>query len=188
MLENFNQKKSIVIVYTGEGKGKTTAAIGLTARALGNNFRVAFIQFIKCWPVSEHAFFNQISTVYKNQLLVYEGGRGFYNAGDLSPKNISKQEHQKAAAETLKMAISYSTSGNFDLIVCDEINNAVHDKLLKVSDLKQLIESKHPKTNLCLTGRDFPQKLIPKVDIVTNMIKIKHHFDDKYSANRGIDF
>ena len=69
-----------------------------------------------------------------------------------------------------------------------EINNAVHDGLLSEKQLEKLIRSKSPKTSLCLTGRDFPDRLLPLVDIATNMTKIKHHFDEKFLANKGIDF
>ena len=80
------------------------------------------------------------------------------------------------------------TSGDFDLVICDEINNAVHDGLLAIDDLTQLISKRSPKTSLCLTGRDFPQTLLNSVDIATDMHKIKHHFDSKFLANKGIDF
>ena len=81
-----------------------------------------------------------------------------------------------------------ATSGEYNLVICDEINNAVHDGLLSVKDLTQLIKNRHANTSLCLTGRDFPEKLLPLTDIATNMSKIKHHFDNKFLANKGIDF
>jgi cob(I)alamin adenosyltransferase len=74
------------------------------------------------------------------------------------------------------------------LVICDEINNAVHDGLLTEAQLKSLIKKRAPNTSLCLTGRNFPKTLLPLVDIATDMHKIKHHFDDKYLANKGIDF
>jgi len=81
-----------------------------------------------------------------------------------------------------------ATSGDYRLVICDEINNAVHDGLLSVEQLRELIEKRAPGTSLCLTGRDFPKSLEKQADIVTNMTKIKHHFDDKFLANKGIDF
>jgi cob(I)alamin adenosyltransferase len=186
--KDFKTKESVVIVYTGEGKGKTTASLGLMARGLGNRQKVAFIQFIKYWDVSEHVFIRDIEGLYKDRLYFYKGGKGFYKAGDLSAKNISEAQHKKAARETLDQAIKASQSGEFGLVICDEINNAVHDGLITVSDLKKLIISKSPKTSLCLTGRNFPVKLYDLADIITSMDKIKHHFDDKYLANKGIDF
>ena len=76
----------------------------------------------------------------------------------------------------------------YDLVICDEINNAVHDGLLTEKQLAELLEDKHPKTSLCVTGRNFPKELLPLTDIATNMTKIKHHFDDKFLANPGIDY
>lgn len=186
--EGYKTKKSVVIVYTGEGKGKTTAALGLMTRALGNRQKVAFIQFIKYWGVSEHIFIRDISELYRDQLLFYKGGKGFYKAGDLSEKNITEEQHKKAAEETYEQAIKASQSGDFDLVICDEINNAVHDKLLTLDQLEFLIKNKAKNTSLCLTGRNFPDNLIDLTDIATKMTKIKHHFDNKYLANKGIDF
>ena len=127
--EDFKTKESVVVVYTGAGKGKTTASLGLLARALGNGWKVAFIQFIKHWSVGEDDFFKKIQPLFGKKLLVYKGGKGFFDAGDLSAKNISKAEHKNAAKETYKKALNVSKSGKYNLVICDEINNAVHDGL-----------------------------------------------------------
>ncbi len=181
-------KQSAVIVYTGEGKGKTSASLGLVCRILGSGGKVAFIQFIKTWKVSEDHFLKAISPVFKDQLTVYKGGRGFYNAGDLSAPNVTKKEHSKSARRTYEIALKYASSGKYQAVICDEINNAVHDGLLTKKDLKELIAIKHPSTNLCLTGRNFPKDLHGLVDIISNMDNIKHHFDDGYEAMLGVDF
>ncbi|SRR6266496_3297449 len=185
---DYKTKDSVVIVYTGESKGKTSASIGLMARALGNGWKVAYIQFIKHWEVGEHKFIHQIMPVFDDRLYFYKGGKGFYNAGDMSAKNVSEAEHKAAAEETYKQALHCATSGDYDIVICDEINNAAHDGLLDEQALGQLIDKKTAKTSLCLTGRNFPDRLLPKVDIATNMTKIKHHFDDKFLANKGIDY
>lgn len=186
--EDYKQKESVVVVYTGEGKGKTSASLGLVARALGSRWNVAFIQFIKHWGVGEHVFLRDIANLYKDQLYFYKGGKGFYEAGELSDAEITPVQHKQAALETFEEAIQCATSGEYDLVVCDEINNAVHDGLLTIKHLGELLEKRSPKTSLCLTGRNFPKELLDKVDIATDMTKIKHHFDDKYLANPGIDF
>ena len=186
--EDFKTKDSVVIVYTGEGKGKTSASLGLLARALGNRWNVAFIQFIKHWGVGEHVFIRDIQPLFKDQLYFYKGGKGFYKAGELSEQHITEAQHKQAALETYEEALKAAKSGKYDLVVCDEINNAVHDGLLTRSHLEELIKKRAPNTSLCLTGRNFPKKLLPLVDIATDMTKLKHHFDDKYLANRGIDF
>lgn len=186
--EDFQTKDSVVIVYTGEGKGKTSAGLGLTMRALGTGWRVAFVQFIKSWDVGEHAFFKNIAAVYDDKLVVHKGGKGFYAAGQLSSVGVGEAEHRSEATKTYQFAHQAVSSGEFQLVVCDEINNAVHDGLLSKPELEKLIKSKHKSTNLCLTGRDFPDTLFPLVDIATEMRKIKHHFDDKFLANKGIDY
>lgn len=186
--EDFQTKPSVVIVYTGEGKGKTSAAIGLTARALGTGWRVAFVQFIKYWDVGEHAFFKNISSVYEDNLVVHKGGKGFYAAGDLTTAGVSDEEHRQEAAKTYDFALRSVSGGDYQLVVCDEINNAAHDGLLSQQQLEQLIKAKHPDTNLCLTGRDFPDALLPLADIASEMKKLRHHFDDKFLANKGIDY
>jgi cob(I)alamin adenosyltransferase len=186
--EDYETKESVVIVYTGDGKGKTTASLGLLIRALGNRSNVAFIQFIKYWGVSEHVFIRDIQRLFDDQLYFYKGGKGFYDAGDLSAASISKQQHIDAAQGTYREALKAATDGEFDLVICDEINNAVHDGLLTEKELQVLIDTRNPKTSLCLTGRDFPETLLTHVDIATEMRKIKHHFDNKFLANKGIDF
>lgn len=186
--EDFNTKDSVVIVYTGDSKGKTTASLGLMTRALGNRWKVAFIQFIKYWGVSEHVFIRDIQPLYKDQLYFYKGGKGFYKAGDLSEQHISEDQHRQAAQQTYDEALAAATSGEYDMVICDEINNAVNDGLLIEKQLEDLITQRDPKTSLCFTGRNFPEKLLKHVDIATEMKKIKHHFDDKFLANKGIDF
>jgi cob(I)alamin adenosyltransferase len=186
--EDYKTKESVVLVYTGEGKGKTSASVGLLARSLGNGWKAAYIQFIKHWEVGEHKFINQIQPVFGDKLLFYKGGKGFYDAGDLSAKDVSEAEHKQAARDTYDVALKAAASGEYDIVICDEINNAVHHKLITKTDLKRLIKTKSPKTSLCLTGRDFPEEFLPMTDIATNMTKIRHHFDKKFLANKGIDF
>lgn len=186
--EDYKTKESVVVVYTGEGKGKTSASLGLMIRALGADWHVAYIQFIKHWKVNEHKFIEKITPVFGDQLYFYKGGAGFYNAGELSAKGISDDEHHKMAKDTYKRALKLASSGDYDLVICDEINNAVHDGLLDEKIFLEMIKKRSPKTSLCFTGRNFPPELLEHVDIASNMTKLKHHFDNKYLANSGIDF
>lgn len=185
--EDYQKKPSVTVVYTGEGKGKTSASLGLMCRGLGAGWRVAFVQFIKLWEVSEHRFIHRIMPVFDDKLDFYKGGLGFFEAGELSAR-ATRAEHITAARATYDFALAAASSGDYRLVICDEINNAVHDGLLKQADLRNIITKKHPSTSLCLTGRRFPSALLAKVDIATDMTKLKHHFDDKFLANRGIDF
>src|SRR5215475_6324018 len=148
--EDYKTKAAVVLVYTGEGKGKTSASVGLLARALGSGWSAAYIQFIKTWNVGEHDFIYKIQPVFKSKLLFYKGGKGFYNAGDLSAKDVSETEHKKAAQQTYDKAYKAATSGKFDIVICDEINNAVHHKLIPKTNIKKLIKDRSPRTSLCL--------------------------------------
>lgn len=180
-------KGSLVVVYTGEGKGKTSASLGLLVRALGAGWKVAYVQFIKAWEVNEHKFIHSIEPLYAKQLSFFKGGAGFYNAGELSSK-ATEAEHKARAKETFDFAVNCATNGDYQLVICDEINNAVHDGLLERDALELIINNRSPKTSLCLTGRYFPEKLLNKVDIATNMTKLKHHYDDGFLASSGIDY
>ena len=186
--EDYKQKKAVTVVYTGESKGKTSASIGLMCRALGRGQKVAYVQFIKHWEVGEHTFIHKIEPLFVDSLYFHKGGKGFYNAGDLSEQGISDEKHKAAAKETYKIALECAQSGNYDVVICDEINNAAHDGLISSNELEAILTSHHEKTSICLTGRDFPESLLKYVDIATNMTKLKHHFDDKFLANKGIDY
>ena len=188
MFDDYKTKESVVIVYTGESKGKTSASLGLMLRALGADMRVAYVQFIKHWEVSEHKAIVKLEEVYSSKLKFVKGGKGFYNAGDLSAKNVSENEHKQAARETFDEALGFASSGEYDLVICDEINNAVNDGLLEKADLLSLITKRSDKCSLCLTGRNFPKEFLGGADIATEMVKLKHHFDDKFLANKGIDY
>ena len=186
--EGYDKKPAVTIVFDGHGKGKTSASLGLFGRALGSGHKVAFIQFIKHWTVGEHRFIEKIQPVYGDQLYFYKGGKGFYNAGDVSAPGVSEDEHRQEAQKTYKLALKLAKSGDYNLIICDEINNAFQDGLLKKQQIRDLLDNKHSKTSLCLTGRGFPEDLLDLVDIATEMKKIRHHFDDKFLANPGIDY
>lgn len=188
--EDFKTKDAVIVVYTGEGKGKTSASVGLLARALGRGWSVAYIQFVKTWETGESKFIDAVreADIFGDKLYYFRGGKGFYNAGEMSAKDVSEADHKKAAKETYDQAYERATSGEWDLVICDELNNSVHDGLLSEKQLEKLLTDKHPKTSLCITGRNFPEKLIPLTDISTNMTKLKHHYDDKFLANKGIDY
>jgi len=180
--------QSPVIAYTGDGKGKTSAGIGLVCRALGAGKKVAFIQFIKQWRVSEDEFFDAVAPVFGENLTLYKGGLGFFEAGAMSAKGVSKAEHVTMARKTYDYVLREAVSGDYDVSGCDEINNAVHDGLLSIRDIDELIEKRSSKTTLCLTGRNFPAKLKAKADIISDIQKVKHHYDDGAIAQKGLDY
>lgn len=181
-----NKSKGLVIIYTGEGKGKTSAAFGSVFRALGHGWRVLVIQFLK----GKAAFLSGENESAKShpKLRLIPLGEGFVKiCGDKKP--IAK--HREAALEALKIASMEIQSGKYDLVVLDEINCALDicgESLIPVKDVIDLIKSKPSKTHLILTGRNAKKELIALADVVTEMKQIKHPYKKGILAQKGIDF
>ncbi len=178
----------MIIIFTGNGKGKTTAAFGQAVRALGRDKKVLIIQFIKGQRVSgEHKFFDKLKLNKKNFKLV-RAGKGFVKIlGDKTPF----LEHRKAAENALKLAekeINPPVGGQkWDLIILDEINVAVNLKLTKVKDVLKIL-SKSVSMDLILTGRNAPKSFIKIADLVTEMKEIKHPFSKGKLAKKGVEY
>ncbi|MCX8027784.1 MAG: cob(I)yrinic acid a,c-diamide adenosyltransferase [Thermodesulfovibrionales bacterium] len=170
-------KKGYIQIYTGDGKGKTTAAMGLIVRAVGAGMRVLFAQFIKSQKCSEHHAFEK----YLPMVEVRQYGKGF----------ISKKRPPKCDIEQAQIGLSELTkdvsSGKYDLIVLDEVNVATHLGLIKVEDLINLIKNKHIKTEIVITGRYADEKILQIADLVTEMKEIKHYFSKGIKARKGIE-
>jgi cob(I)alamin adenosyltransferase len=175
-------EKGLVIVYTGDGKGKTTAALGLCVRAAGYDEKVCIIQFIKgSWKYGE---IDGIKRLAPNVEL-YQKGLGFVGIID---DKLDKSEHIKAAGEALEFARGRILSGDYDIVILDEINVAIHLKLIKVDDVLNIIENKPKSLDLVLTGRNAKNEIIDRADLVTEMREIKHPFQKGIKAKKGIDF
>ena len=175
------QEKGLVIIYTGEGKGKTTAALGLVLRAVGYNRKCLIIQFGKIWFTGELLSIKKLSPLVK----IIQGGKGFVKIlGDKLPLS----EHKKAAGETYKVLYDEVISGKWDVVVADELIGAVSSKLLLLSKAVKLIQDKPDKVDLVLTGHHAPKELINMADLVTEMKEIKHPFQKGILAKKGIDF
>ena len=179
-------QKGLVIVYTGDGKGKTSAALGNVFRALGHGWKVLVIQFFKGdWPI----VFGELESakLHKN-LEILQLGKGFVKImGDKKPF----KDHQIAATEAVKLAKEKILSGKYDLVVLDEVNYAVDYldiRLVELKDLIEIIEKKPEHTHLILTGRDAKKEIIELADLVTEMKEIKHPFQKGIPAQKGIDF
>jgi len=170
-------KPGLVYVFTGDGKGKTSAALGVAVRAASNGMKVSWVSWYKekKWPISE------MNLKLKN-LKMYWLGEGFYK---LPTDHATPTEHKHAAAAALKMA--EKLLGKVDVLVLDEVNNAVKDKLIDLNYLIKLI-GKRGKTHLILTGRGARPELVERADLVTEMKKIKHPFDKGQKAVKGLDF
>jgi len=204
--------KGLVYVFTGDGKGKTSAALGVAVRAVCVGMKVAWVAWYKeaSWDIAE----KRLSELMKLEMFFL--GKGFYIKNDkflisnvksnpndkmsnvkfkIAPLKSGGQvvdkatgnEHQKAALVALEKAEELLKSQKYDLLVCDEINNALHDKLLTLSAVKALLQDRG-KTHLVLTGRNASEAIIQVADLVTEMKKIKHPYDKKIPAQKGLDF
>lgn len=170
-----------VIVYTGEGKGKTTAALGLALRAVGYKKRVLIIQFGKAWFTGELEGVKKLSPLVK----IIQGGLGFVKI--LNDK-IPLDEHRKAAQETFNILSQEIKSDTWDIIIADEVIGAVAGKLIKASQLEGLIKNKPKRLDLVLTGHHAQPGLIKLADLVTEMKPVKHPFEKGVLAKQGIDY
>ena len=175
------QTRGLVIVYTGEGNGKTTAALGLALRASGYGKKTLIIQFGKTW------FSGEIKGVEKLKpfVRIIQGGKGFVKIlGDKLPL----RENRKAALETFENLYKKVLSGKWDLVIADEIIGAQAAKLLPLSAVLKLIKDKPENIDLILTGHHAHPQIVAKADLVTEMKAIKHPFTKHYLAKEGIDY
>ena len=174
------QARGRVVVLTGEGKGKTTAALGMAMRACGNGMRVLMIQFIKGdHPTGERETAKRLAPDFE----IRHFGRGFVPTTGEPPA-----EHVAAAAEGLACARRQMASGRWGMIVLDEINYAVHYGLLCVCEVVELIESRPAGLHLVLTGRHAPEEITARADLVTEMRSLKHPMDSGGKALRGMEY
>ncbi len=175
-------KKSLIIVYTGNGKGKTTAALGMAVRACGYEWKVCILQFIKgSWTYGEEKGVEKLHPNVELKKL----GKGFYK---IMNDKLPDEEHRKAVADALAISKECTASGTYDLVILDEINVAVSVGLLNVDDVITLLNQKHPKTHVVLTGRDAHSKIVEMADLCTEMKEIKHPFQKGFLAQKGIDY
>ncbi|MEK7496090.1 MAG: cob(I)yrinic acid a,c-diamide adenosyltransferase [Patescibacteria group bacterium] len=174
----------MIVIFTGNGKGKTTAALGQAVRALGQDKKVLIIQFIKGpWVSGEHKFFSKLKLNKKNFKLI-RAGKGFVKIlGDKTPF----LEHKKAAQNALELAEKEIGGQKWDLIILDEINVAVNLKLIKTKDVLKTF-SKSASIDIILTGRNAPKSFIKIADLATEMKEIKHPFSKGKLAKKGTEY
>ena len=168
--------KGCVQVYTGDGKGKTTAAIGLAVRALGAGMRVYFAQFLKSGNYSEK---NLLETL--NNLVFRQYG----NSGFIT--RAPSDEDRAMASRGLEEAKEALRSGAYDLVILDEANVACGLGLITKDDVLSLLRERREATELVLTGRNAAPELLDAADLVTEMRSVKHYFNSGIPARRGIE-
>jgi cob(I)alamin adenosyltransferase len=178
-----SKKNGLVIVYTGNGKGKTTAALGLALRATGYNQKVLILQFIKgTWETGELKAIEKLKT----SLQIKQLGKGFITFKN--GKAMATKEQKNNALQSFKYAYKKVISNLYNIIILDEINNLIDYKLVDVNKIIDLIKNKPSRLSLVLTGRDAHKKIINISDIVTEMKEIKHIFKKGIKAKKGLDY
>lgn len=171
-------RKGYVQVYTGNGKGKTTAAIGLALRAAGAGHRIFFGQFVKKRHCGEHKALERFSDL----ITVQQFGTGFI-------RNERANEKAAAAAQKGFMAAAAAIlSEEYDVVILDEINIALHKKMIDMRELLLLLNQKPARTEVVLTGRHAPAALIRRADLVTEMKLVKHYMDAGVPGRKGIEW
>lgn len=186
--------RGMVEIFYGNGRGKTSAAVGTAARAAGHGLKVAFIQFLKGGEFTGEFTAMRRLGIEAHQLGPSGPSRSFdKQVKEGIRKLISTyfkyhESDMDRSAKGLKLATRMAASGRYDVVVLDEVNTALNFKHIKADDIIKLIKGKHEKTELILTGFKPPQKILKMADLVTEMKKVKHPYDKKILARWGIDY
>jgi len=175
-----NLLEGLVQIYTGDGKGKTTAAFGLALRAVGHGFRVYIIQFMKGNDGSGEL--EGVKRLSPECQIEHFGGPGWVHKGERLKENI--EEAYKAFLRAQEIILS----GNWDIVILDEILNALWFELIPESEVLELLSKKPSHMELILTGRNASQPLIERADLVTEMVKRKHPCEKGIMSRQGIEF
>lgn len=174
--------RGLLIIYTGGGKGKTTAALGMAVRAVGYGHKVLILQFIKgSWHYGELDGLKRLAP----EVEVVQGGEGFVGIID---DTKDRSEHVLAAQHALALAQEKLATDAYDLAILDEINYALNLGLIALEDVKRLIANRPRRLDLVLTGNHAHPDIIELADLVTEMKEIKHPFQKGLKAKKGIDF
>jgi cob(I)alamin adenosyltransferase len=175
-------EKGLIIIYYGNGKGKTTAALGVALRAIGYNHNVCMIQFIKGeWDYGELYSSNKLKPNF--ELIVT--GKGFVGIID---DDHAIEEHIQSSKNALKIAKEKIISGKYNIVILDEINYAIKLNLITESDVVNLLEFKPIELNIIMTGNHLTDKILQLADLVTEMKDVKHPYKKGIKAKKGIDF
>lgn len=182
MDKNSSSEDGIVIIYTGNGKGKTTASLGVALRAIGHGLKVCMVQFIKGeWHYGE---LNSIKKLEPDFELIV-AGKGFIGIID---DDHAFEEHVRAAKTALDIVEQKISLDTFDIIILDEINYALHLGVLQLADVMRILQNRPKHLSLILTGNHACEEIITLADLVTEMKEIKHPYKKGIKAKRGIDF
>lgn len=173
--------KGLVHIYTGNGKGKTTAAIGLGIRAYGRGFKVLMVQFLKGSETGELAVINELGPRFK----LCRGKEVKKFTWSMNEEELKALK--KSMEEIYMNAVSEAKSGNWDMLILDEILGSISSKLISAEDVAEFIKNKPESLELIMTGRNAPQELIDLSDYVSEINPIKHPFNKGIPARKGIE-
>lgn len=176
------QKKGLVVVLTGDGKGKTTSALGMALRATGHGLRICIIQFMK-----GDIYAGEIDGVKKlgPNVELHLTGTGFCG---IMEDTHTFEEHRKSAQDAIKLAGEKTRSGDYDMVILDEINNAIRLGLVDLRQATLLIEKKPPLTHMVLTGRNAHEEIVRMADTVSEVREVKHAYWRGIEPQPGIDY
>lgn len=174
--------KGLLIVYTGPGKGKTSAALGTAFRAIGQGFRVLMVQFIKgSWHYGE---LDTAKMLGDDKIEIRPMGRGFVKVGgaETDPEDVRMCE------QAWSFALAQIESGKYDLVILDEINYVISYRMLDVEKVAAALQARPERVHVICTGRNAHPKLVEAADLVTEMREVKHPYTKGILAQRGIDY
>jgi cob(I)alamin adenosyltransferase len=176
------KKVGLIVVLTGAGKGKTSSALGMALRAVGHKLRVCFIQFMK-----GDLYSGEIEGLKWLAPLVefHQTGKGFCG---IQGNPIPFHELRANAQCAIELAREKINSGHFDIVILDEINNALKLSLVDLPQVLELLDTKHPDLQLVLTGRDAHAEVCARANTVTEMVEVKHAYREGIEAQQGIDY
>jgi cob(I)alamin adenosyltransferase len=179
MLATKTREKGLLMVHTGKGKGKTTAAMGLAMRAIGNGMKVGIVQFVKGkWETGER----EVLEAFPDRVTIRVMGEGF------SWDSQDRQRDIAAARAAWEMAKEMLADPAYGLVVLDELNIPLRYDHLDITEVVAGLKAKRPDLHVVVTGRNAKDELIEAADMVTDMTMVKHHFRDDVKAQKGIEF
>ncbi|UTW57417.1 cob(I)yrinic acid a,c-diamide adenosyltransferase [Kordiimonas sp. SCSIO 12603] len=177
--EKKKAERGLLMVHTGDGKGKSTAAYGTLLRALGWGHDVAVLQYVKGnWKTGEKEFFKRFPELVRLEVM----GEGF------TWETQDRERDIEAARKAWEVSKEMLNSGDYDLVVLDELNIVLRNDYLDVKEVKEGLLARHPRTTVIVTGRNAKQEIMDVADLVTSMEMVRHPFENGIKAARGIDF
>ena len=178
-VEGLYMKKSLLTVFTGKGKGKTTAALGMAVRALGHDWTVCLIQFVKgTWKTGEWGALK----LYGDRMVIHVKGMGFIN----SPEDIDR--YRETAREAWQLAKKTLNSPDYNMVILDELTYLLNYEMVDKNDVCDALRNRRKDLHVVVTGRDAPDYLLEVADLVTEMREVKHPMQSGVKAQRGIEF